>query len=155
MKLFTNRRALSTVVTTAIMLTAVSVIGTGVVAWSNYNLRTFENNLVTSASNNTNKINEIPIIENVIFIPYIGSPIPPIEYVNMTVTNVGTTGFTVSTIQITDGTTTNSYSITNGNIKSHSSVLFSEPFQWQHGIPITITTTTKRGTIMSTQSMNP
>ena len=155
MKSFTNRRALSTVVTTAIMLTAVTVIGTGVVAWSNYNLRTFENNLITSASNNTNKINEIPIIENVIFVPYIGPPIPQIEYVNMTVTNVGTTGFNVATVQITNGTTTKSYSITNGGIPSHSSALFSEQFQWQHGIPITITATTKRGTIASTQAMIP
>ena len=59
-----KRRAISTVVSTALMLTAVAMIGTGVVVWSNYNLRSFENVLVTSASNKTNTINEIPIIEN-------------------------------------------------------------------------------------------
>ena len=150
MKSFTNRRALSSVVTTAMMLTAVAVIGTAVVAWSNSNLKAFETTLVTSASDKTNKINEALIIENVVFVPYIINPLLP--FVNMTVTNVGTTGFNVTTIQITDGTTTSSYSITQGAVPKHSSALFSQHFNWHSGIPVTITITTKRGTVISTQA---
>jgi hypothetical protein len=151
MKSFTNRRALSSVVTTAMMLTAVAVIGTGVVVWSNSNLKAFETTLVTSASDKTNKINEAPIIENIVFVPYLLGD-PATKYVNMTVTNVGTVGFNVTAIKITDGTTTKSYSITNGGIAPHLSTLFYKPFPWASGIPITITTTTKRGTVTSTQA---
>lgn len=152
MKSFTNRRALSTVVTTAIMLTAVAVIGTGVVTWSNYNLRTFENNLITSASNNTNQISEIPIIENVVFVPYI--VIPPNQYVNTTITNIGTIGLTVKTITITDPTHVISYPIVSGNINPKSSKLFSNQFPYTQGVPITIQVITARGTIISTQAVS-
>ena len=59
------RRGLSTVVTGAIMLTAVAVIGTSLVAWSNSNLQTFETGLANSASSKTDKINENLQIENI------------------------------------------------------------------------------------------
>src|SRR6266849_7781683 len=93
-----RRRALSTVVTTAIMLTAVAAIGTGVVAWSNTSLRTYEFNLATSASDKTNKINEVLIIENVVLQP--NSPILGQTKINITVTNTGTIGFNVTQIQV-------------------------------------------------------
>lgn len=153
MTYFVKRRALSTVVTTALMLTAVAVIGTGVVAWSNSNLRTFENNLVTSASNNTNKINEMPIIENVVLVPYI--IIGPTEYVNTTVNNVGTVGINVITITISDYHQTISYPIASGKINPHSSSLFSEPFQYVSGKTVTIQVITGRGTTISTQVLPP
>ena len=49
-----RRRALSTVVTTAMLLTAVVAIGTGLVAWANTNSRTFESILVSSAADKLN-----------------------------------------------------------------------------------------------------
>ena len=151
MKSFTNRRALSSVVTTAMMLTAVAVIGTGVVVWSNYNLRAFENVLVTTASNNTNKINEVPIFENIVFVPYI-SIIYPDKYVNTTITNVGTIGFKVSSITITDSTHNTPFiNSTSVNINPKSSKLLFNKFSWTTGVPVTITVITARGTVISTQ----
>ena len=153
MMIFVKRRALSTVVTTALLLTAVAVIGTGVVAWSNYNLRTFEANLVTSTSNNTNKINEIPIIENIVLVP--NYPLFGINSVNVTVTNVGTIGFNVAKIQISDSTQSIIKTVAGGNITPHSSKLFSYSYQWIHGSITTVQITTARGTIISSQAMQP
>jgi len=153
MMIFVKRRALSTVVTTALLLTAVAVMGTGVVAWSNYNLRTFETNLVTSASNNTNKINETPIIENIVLVP--NYPLFGINSVNVTVTNVGTIGFNVAKIQISDSTQSITKTVSGGNITPHSSKLFSYSYQWIHGSITTVQVITARGTIISSQAMQP
>jgi len=87
-----RHRALSTVVTTAMLLTAVAVIGTGLVAWSNTNSRTAESILVSSSSEKLNQINEMPKIENVVLFNGAG---PGINKINITVSNVGTVGFNV------------------------------------------------------------
>jgi len=100
-----RHRALSTVVTTAMLLTAVVVIGTGLVAWSNTNSRTFESILVSSSSNNLNKINEMPKIENVVL--YNGAL--GINNINITVSNVGTVGFNVTNIMISSAGNCNTY----------------------------------------------
>ena len=151
MTYFVKRRALSTVVTTALLLTAVAVMGTGVVAWSNYNLRSFETNLVTSASNNTNKINEIPIIENVVLDPNPSGN----KLVNVTITNVGAVGLNVKTIVISDSTQSTTKTVSGGNIIPHSSSTFSYQYQWINGKITTVQVTTSRGTIISTQAMQP
>src|SRR5437867_5329994 len=121
-----KRRALSTVVTTAIMLTAVSVIVTGVVALANTNSRTFETLLVSSSSDKLNKINEMPKIENVFLYTGFGS----INKINITVSNVGTVGFNVTKITIsstgncqtypTSSTAGNDPTCSNGSIQSCS-----------------------------------
>ncbi|MEO9278184.1 MAG: hypothetical protein ABI340_10455 [Nitrososphaera sp.] len=146
-----KRRALSTVVTTAMMLTAVAVIGTGVVLWSNSNLRTFENNLAISASNNTNKINEVPLIEDVQLDPHGGAK----DRVNVTVSNVGNVGFRVTTITISDSGQTKVNTVASGNIPIHSSQTFSYSYNWQSNLITTIQVRTARGTVISTQAVHP
>ena len=143
-----KRRAISTVVSTALMLTAVAMIGTGVVVWSNSNLSSFENVLVTSASNKTNTINEIPIIENVILDPNPSGT----KLVNVTVTNSGSLGFTVKTITLTNSTKTVVNTVSSGgDVSTHSSKLFSYPFKWESTYFTTVKVTTTRGTTISTQ----
>jgi len=150
MRVFLKRRALSTVVTAALMLTAVAMIGTGIVVWSNSNLRSFENKLITSASDKTNKINEIPTIENIILDPNPAGS----KLVNVTITNSGTITFTVSTIQISDSTQSVVKTV-NVSIPKQSSQLFSYAYTWQSGKITTIQMTTSRGTLISTQVMHP
>jgi hypothetical protein len=161
-----RRRALSTVVTTAIMLTAVAAIGTAVVAWSNTSLRTYEFNLATSASDKTNKINEMLIIENVVLQPTL---IPFVNAINITVTNTGTVGLNVTQIQVSDSST--NISVPNGitricsyftcpswihlGIPPHSSGSFYHTFQWSSNKIVTIQVTTVRGTTLTTQAMHP
>ena len=152
-----KRRALSTVVTSAIMLTAVAVMGTGVVIWANSNLKTFDTNLSTSASNNLNKINELPIIENVILIPNYNINQ---NAVNVTVSNIGTIGFKVQNITISDSTQKTTFNMkpSDGIIKPHSYWYTKDPntqtpllYQWKPGYITTVTITTARGTQISTQ----
>ena len=100
-----KRRALSTVVTTTIMLTAVAIIGAGVVAWANTNSRTFETILVSSASDKLNKINEMPKIENVV----LSTGILGVNKINITVSNVGTVGFNVLNIVVSSTGNCNTY----------------------------------------------
>lgn len=146
-----KRRAISNVVTSALMLTAVAVIGTGVVVWSNSNLKAYENNLATSASDKTNKINEIPVIENIILDPHpTGS-----KLANVTVTNSGTSGFNVTAITLINSTHTITNKVTNGGISAHSSKLFSYVFKWENGKTTTVQVTTARGTVISTQATHP
>jgi len=95
-----KHRALSTVVTTAMMLTAVVAIGTGLVAWSNTSVRTYETSLTSSAADKTSKINEMFAIENVAMLPNFRGP--GINSMNITVTNTGTEGISIPEIQISD-----------------------------------------------------
>ena len=151
-----RHRALSTVVTTAILLSFVAMIGTSVVAWSNTNSRAFESILVTSASDSLNKINEMLIIENVvlqskcILLGYNG--------VNTTVTNTGTVGINVTQIKISDSTQTATYTKSdfrpspyNPAIMPQSSKSICVVYPWQTGYLTTVQVTTARGTVLTTQ----
>ncbi|MBI3640199.1 MAG: hypothetical protein HY223_07790 [Thaumarchaeota archaeon] len=149
----------------AIMLTAVAAIGTAVVAWSNTSLRTYEFNLATSASDKTNKINENLIIENVVLKPDVPLPFPDIPAaINITVTNTGTVGFNVTTIQVSDssGTIVNNAkscapncSAKGASILPHSSGWFYYQFGWSSNKIVTVQVTTVRGTTVTTQAMHP
>src|SRR2546425_432713 len=105
-----RHRALSTVVTSAILLSFVAMIGTSVVAWSNTNSRAFESILVSSASDSLNKINEMLIIENVVL--QSKCILFGLNGVNATVTNTGTIGINVTQIKISDSTQTATYNKT-------------------------------------------
>ena len=152
-----TRRALSTVVTSAILLSFVAMIGTSVVAWSNTNSRAFESILVSSASDSLNKINEMLIIENVVLqsrCVFFG-----LNGVNTTITNTGTVGINVTQIKISDSAQTATYNKTsflpgpsyNPVIIPKSSKSICIVYPWQTGYLTTVQVTTARGTVLTTQ----
>ena len=149
---------MSTVVTAALMLTAVAVLGSTVVSWSNGNLKTFEIALSTASSSNTNKINEFITIENVWFckttcpsIPM--STTPPA--VNITLTNTGNIGLNVTNIKLVNTTKSLDYPIKNISIKQGKSYSWQENYYWKSQVPINIYITTARGSIFTTQVVAP
>ena len=151
-----RRRALSTVVTSAILLSFVAMIGTSVVAWSNTNSRAFENILVSSASDSLNKINEMLIIENVVL--QSKCVVPSNLGVNTTVTNTGTVGINVTQIKISDSTQTATFKKSdflpapyNPVIMPQSSKSICVLYAWQTGYLTTVQVTTARGTVLTTQ----
>ena len=151
-----RHRALSTVVTTAILLSFVAMIGTSVVAWSNTNSRAFENILVSSASDSLNKINEMLIIENVVL--QSKCVVPFTNGVNITVTNTGTVGINVTQIKISDSTQTATFKKSdflpgpyNPVIIPKSSSSICVLYLWQTGYLTTVQVTTARGTVLTTQ----
>lgn len=89
------KRALSTVVTSAMLLSAVAVMGTMVVGWANIKLNNQEQELSLTFSNNINKLNEDFIVENVWY-DYV------LNNVNVTITNVGIIGLNVTEIKFAD-----------------------------------------------------
>ncbi|MHB8601523.1 MAG: hypothetical protein ACYC6W_07280 [Nitrosotalea sp.] len=148
-KKMNNRRALSTVVTSAIMLTAVAVIGSSIVAWSNSNLRTFESSLANVTATNTNKINEKLTIENVNFckLCYSGA-----HGVNVTLTNLSSLRIAVSQIQLN---TVNIVPTPATNILPGKSFTYNQSYNWQSQTPINVYVTTTRGSIFSSQVVPP
>ena len=63
----TTRRALATVVSTGILLSAVAVMGSMMTAWSNSTFANEQHEMNTAYSDGVNKLNELLVIENVWF----------------------------------------------------------------------------------------
>jgi len=142
-----TKRGLSTVVTGVIMLSAVAVLGTAVVAWSNSNLFTNQQILNTQLATNVNKIKESVVIENVWF--QTGSP----KYINITLNNVGTIGLNITSIKIdnkTDGTIDQT-TMVKDPILPHKTKSYRIQFNWQSNVPIKFFITTARDNIFTTE----
>jgi archaellum component FlaF (FlaF/FlaG flagellin family) len=144
------RRGISSLITTAILLTATVMMGTGLVNWSNTSYRAGQNSIASTASTNSNQINEDLAIENVWF----GTS--PSKFVNITLTNIGGIGLNVTDIkiinsaqQVSDHTYRHSAILSQ---KQNSTMIF---YSWQGGSPINIVVTTSRGSIFQTQAMHP
>jgi len=140
-----NRRGLSTVVTSAILLTAVTVIGIALVGWSNSNLKTFESNLSNVTATNTNQINENIAIENINFCKFCYSSN---HGINVTLANAGNLPVKVTQIQI-NGIPT--------NLSPPPTILpgkyytYNQSYAWKSQTPVSISATTSRGSIITTQ----
>jgi archaellum component FlaF (FlaF/FlaG flagellin family) len=145
-----TRRGLSSLITTTILLTATVMMGTGLVNWSNSGFKSGQISIASTASTNSNQINEDLAIENVWF----GTN--PSKFVNVTLTNIGSIGLNVTDIKIInsaqqafDHTYTHSAILSQ---KQNSTVIF---YNWQGGSPIQIVVTTSRGSIFQTQVLHP
>lgn len=143
-----TRRALSSIITSAILLSATTLLGTGMVTWSNSSLSSYETSLANTFSTNVNKLNENLSIEKVWF----GSG--P-KFLNVTTTNVGTIGVNVTQISLKTSTTTTDIPFTHSGIMPQKQNSTKIIYDWQSGNPIQITITTARGTIFTTQVMPP
>ena len=144
-----TRRALSSLITTVILLSATAMTGTGLVSWSNINLSSFETHLTNVYTANVNTLNENLIVENVWF----GNT--PSKFLNMTITNTGTIGLNVTDVKLQSSGTTL-------DIPSHHTALFPSQqnatkitYAWLSKVPIQITVTTSRGNIYTSQVMAP
>jgi len=144
------RRALSTVVTGAILLSAVAIMGIMVVGWANTNLTKHQIDLAETFADHYNKINEKMLIEHVWF----GNTGPSI---NITMNNIGTIGLNVTTIKITNITSSQEYSYpyTDSGIVTGNTLSINQTFGWITNIPYEILITTGRDTQFRTESLSP
>jgi hypothetical protein len=148
-----NRRALANVVTSAIILSAVSIMGVMMLAWSNTNLNTQKQAIEEAYSTQTNKINEDLIFENVWF-----STTCPGNCVNVTMSNVGTIGLNVTEMKFTDGITLSELDIfyyTDAGIVPSGSFSTNATYAWTSGDDIDITVFTDRGNQFTTSVIAP
>ena len=147
-----KRRALSGIVTSAILLSAVSVMGLMIVIWANSNLQTHQAELDQTFADNHNKINERILIEHVWF----GSSLASI---NVTMSNTGTLGLNVTEIQIQeiDGGQIQSFTFSDGGILKGGELSVNKTMNpvWIADTAYEISIITNRGNIFSTEVLSP
>ncbi len=143
-----TKRGLSSTVTAAMLLSAVTVMGIFVVGWSQSNLTQHQVALENTFSDKMNKLSEQVVYENV----WLGTT--PSNFVNVTLVNVGTVGLNVTQIEFDDGSINNVFTITDGGIVSDQVYSLEKTFLWTSN-PINIFTTTARGNIYTTQVSPP
>jgi len=146
------RRALSTVVTSVILLSAVAIMGTMVVTWANMKLGSQEEALTVTFNKSINKLNEDFIVENVWY-DYV------LNNVNVTITNVGIIGLNVTEIKFTDSSgsgTLVTLSITDGGILVQESFNTNVTYSGlTSGDVFNVVVTSERGNIIQKQVLPP
>jgi len=147
-KLFSakRRRGLATVVSTAIILAAISIMGVMLVAWANTNLASNQMELEASFNTQMNKLNEDLLVENIWFGT---SP----NIVNVTLNNVGSIGFNVTKIVIKNSTSVLNVLITDGGIAPSGDYSIQETYNWNSGDTVDFTIFTNRGNQFTAQEV--
>lgn len=141
-----NRRGLSTVVSSAIIMSAVSIMGVMLVGWSNTNLFNQQIEIENSFNDKMNKLNESLLIENIWFGT---SP----NVVNVTMTNYGFIGLNVTQIKMVNSTDTLIFTITDGGMQPSTDFSIQETYNWNPGETVDFSVTTNRGNIITSQEV--
>ena len=143
-----QRRGLATVITSAIMMTAVTIMGGAGVVWSQTSLNSQQIEMSETVDDYLNKINESMMFE------YVYCNSDPCETIIVVITNVGDLGLDVSEIKIYDKVSGFSkvQSLSKGQIMSDGSisvVIDDSSFQYYDVLDVYASTT--RGNIIQTQ----
>lgn len=107
-----HRRGLATVITSAIMMSAVCMMGSAGVVWSQTSLASQQADMTNTASEYINKLNESLVIE------YLYCASDPCNQIKVVLTNVGNVGLDVTDVTISNKASgfNKIQSITNGQI---------------------------------------
>ena len=146
-----TKRGLSTIVTSAILLSAVAIMGIMVVGWANTNLITHQIKLEETFSDSHNKINEKILFEHVWF----GTT--PSNNINITMNNIGTIGLNVTEIKITDTGSGQVYYFTyrDAGIITGNTFSVNETLSWVANTSYDIFITTNRDNQYKTEATSP
>lgn len=142
MRYFSSRRALSSIVTGMVLLVATVILGSAVVMWSNGAFSVSKSITTTLYATNVNKFTEQLVVENAWF-----GTIPS-KFINVTLYNVGSTGISVTDIQIKNSTKTVDIPMLNDNILPQKTNSTKIPYAWKSGIPLSIFVTTAKGSVV-------
>ncbi len=152
------RRGIANVVTSAIILSAVSIMGVMMLAWANTSMLEQKMEIEEVFSTQMNKINENLFFENVWFASP-SLPSMPYNHLNVTLTNIGVLGLNVTEIHVTNVTANNNtsipYYLTDGGILKSGSFSVNTTFAWQSGDELDILVWTGRGNQFITQVVAP
>lgn len=154
---FIRRRGIAQVVTSGILLAAVSIMGVMMLTWSQTSLFEQKAELEEVFSTRMNKINEELIFENIWFAEPAG--IMSENHINVTVANVGILGLNVTSIQITNTTLSNNtshpYPFSDGGLVYPSSKSFNVTYPWNTADELDVLVITDRGNQFLTQVVSP
>ena len=141
-----TKRALSTAITSIILVTAVATLGVFLVAWSNTTLALNQAELEETFSNKVNKLSEEILIENVWFGTGSNG-----KFVNATLSNISTLGITLTQIELVNSTDTHTITITSGDLLPDEVYSLEENYVWTSSTETDIIVTTARENIFTTQ----
>ena len=146
------KRALSTIVTGAILLSAVAIMGSMVVTWAALTFSQNEEALQVSFANNINKLNEDITIESVWF-----DDVPDPNIVNITLSNIGTIGLNITEIDFIEPDGTHLIStvhISDGGVRVSQVYSVNVTYNdWTVDKPFNVFLTTDRDNFFITQVM--
>ena len=151
------RRGLATVVTSAIILSAVSIMGVMLLGYSNTTLLSHQMEIEEVFSTQINKINEDLLFENIWF----GTPsgVMTENHLNATLRNIGILGLNVTTIRVTNvtagNTTSFDYDYADMGIIKSTILSKNVTYPWQSGDELDVLVFTNRGNQFITQVVAP
>jgi len=152
------RRGIANVVTSAIILSAVSIIGVMMLAWSNTSMLEQKMEIDEVFNTQLNKINEDLIFENIWF-AVASPPSMTDNHLNVTLTNIGILGLNVTEIHVTNVTANNNtnfiYYHTDAGVPKSGSFSTNTTFPWITGDELDILIFTDRGNQFITQVVAP
>ena len=143
-----KRRGLATVITSAIMMSAVCILGSAGVVWSQTSLTTQQVEMTDTVNDYTNKLSESLNFE------YVYCNDDPCETIIVIITNTGRIGVDVSEISISDKNSgfNKIHPISNGSIMPDQSIVvpINDPIFSSHSV-LDVSSVTSRGNIIQTQ----
>ena len=149
MKRGIKRRALATVVSTGILLSAVAIMGSMLTAWSNSIFANEQYDISNAHDEGINKLNEFLVIEHVWF----GTDSD--KFINMTMTNVGNVGLNVTKITLDNSIDREDIVLTDGGIEQNGYLSKKVFYNWTNTDPIKISISTEKGSLYQTHVMGP
>jgi len=152
-----RRRGISQVVTSAILLAAVSIMGTMMLVYSQTSMAQQQMEIDEIFNTQLNKINEDLIFENIWFA--VPSGIMNDNHLNVTLSNVGILGLNVTTIRVTNVTLGNTtyfdYDYTDLGLIKSQGISQNVTYSWQSGDELDVLVFTGRGNQFITQVVAP
>jgi len=140
-----TRRALSEIPSAAILMFAVAVLGIYLISWSNSTLGLGAMELTDNFDSTINRISEEILIEQVWF--GTGSTS---KFVNVTMSNVGSIGITITKIELVNSTDTHTITLTQ-NIFPDGTFTIEENYIWTSNTATDVTVITARDNHFKTQ----
>ena len=143
-----SRRGITTVITSAIMMSAVAILGSSGVVWSQTSLNSQQVEMANSVDDYINKLNESMVYE------YVYCSDDPCGTIIVVLTNVGDIGLDVTKISISDKTSgfTKIHPVSSGTIMPDNSIAVSinDPTFSSYSV-LDVMVETTRGNIIQTQ----
>ncbi len=148
------RRGIANVVSSAILLSAVSIMGAMLLGWSQSSMNEQKIEMNDVFDTQLNKIREDLIFENIWFATPAG--MMPQNHLNVTVANIGILGLNVTEIHVTENNNEEFiYPVANGGIPKSDSFSVNVTYPWQSDDELDVIVFTNRGNQFLSQVIAP
>ena len=141
-----TQRALSDLPSAAMLMFAVAILGIFLLTWSNQTMSLGAMKLTDTFDGSINRLSEEVIIEHIWF----GTDTSSTKFVNVTLSNVGTIGVTLTEIELVNSTKTQIITITQ-NLFPDKTYSIVEEYGWTSGTAVDVTVTTARENVIKIQ----